>query len=66
MARLRCDSLAERALIPAFVFFFQMLYPFAWVNDVRAPDGGGGGRLHARPTARRCSAPAASPRCAPP
>ena len=33
MARLRCESLAERALIPAFVFFFQMLYPFAWVND---------------------------------
>ena len=35
MARLRCESSAERALIPAFVFFFQMLYPFAWVNDPR-------------------------------
>jgi hopene-associated glycosyltransferase HpnB len=33
MVRLRCESLAERMLIPAFVFFFQMLYPFAWVND---------------------------------
>ena len=32
MVKLRCDSLAERASIPAFVFFFQMLYPFAWVN----------------------------------
>ena len=32
MAKLRCVSLAERALIPGFVFFFQMLYPFAWVN----------------------------------
>jgi hopene-associated glycosyltransferase HpnB len=32
MVRLRCESLPERALIPAFVFFFQMLYPFAWVN----------------------------------
>jgi hopene-associated glycosyltransferase HpnB len=32
MAKLRCETLAERALIPAFVFFFQMLYPFAWVN----------------------------------
>jgi hopene-associated glycosyltransferase HpnB len=32
MVALRCESLAERALIPAFVFFFQMLYPFAWVN----------------------------------
>ncbi len=32
MAKLRCCSLAERALVPAFIFFFQMLYPFAWVN----------------------------------
>jgi hopene-associated glycosyltransferase HpnB len=32
MARLHCESFAERALIPAFIFFFQMLYPFAWVN----------------------------------
>ena len=32
MARLRCVSFAEHALVPAFVFFFQMLYPFAWVN----------------------------------
>jgi hopene-associated glycosyltransferase HpnB len=32
MAKLNCESLAERALIPAFVFFFQMLYPFAWVG----------------------------------
>ena len=32
MAKLRCQSFAERALIPAFIFFFGMLYPFAWVN----------------------------------
>jgi hopene-associated glycosyltransferase HpnB len=32
MVELRCESFAERAFIPAFVFFFQMLYPFAWVN----------------------------------
>ena len=31
MAQLSCRSWAERFLIPAFVFFFQMLYPFAWV-----------------------------------
>jgi hopene-associated glycosyltransferase HpnB len=37
MAELRCDSLAEKALIPAFVFFFQMLYPFSRVNR---PDAG--------------------------
>ncbi|MBC7800025.1 MAG: glycosyltransferase, partial [Gemmatimonadaceae bacterium] len=33
MVALRCTSWAERALVPAFVFFFQLLYPFAWVND---------------------------------
>jgi hopene-associated glycosyltransferase HpnB len=32
MARLRCESAAERWLVPAFVFFFQMLYPFRWSN----------------------------------
>jgi hopene-associated glycosyltransferase HpnB len=35
MARLRCSSLAERALIPAFVFFFFMLYPPEWVSSPR-------------------------------
>lgn len=33
MVRLHCASFAERLLIPAFVFFFQKLYPFPWVND---------------------------------
>lgn len=33
MVELACDSAAERALVPAFVFFFQLLYPFARVND---------------------------------
>lgn len=36
MVLLRCRSLAERFLIPAFVFFFAMLYPFAWSNDRRS------------------------------
>jgi hopene-associated glycosyltransferase HpnB len=44
MAKLRCESFVERALIPAFIFFFQMLYPFAWVNrrdnSVAAAAGG--------------------------
>ncbi len=31
MAKLRCVSFAERFLIPAFIFFFGMLYPFSWV-----------------------------------
>jgi hopene-associated glycosyltransferase HpnB len=35
MAKLHCKTAAERFLIPAFVFFFDMLYPFAWVNDPR-------------------------------
>jgi hopene-associated glycosyltransferase HpnB len=33
MVRLKTDSWAEKFLIPAFVYFFAMLYPFAWVND---------------------------------
>jgi hopene-associated glycosyltransferase HpnB len=33
MAKLSCTTWAERFLIPAFVFFFQMLYPFAWVGQ---------------------------------
>ena len=35
MVKLRCRSWAERLMIPAFVFFFAMLYPFAWSNDPR-------------------------------
>lgn len=35
MVKLRCQSFAERAFIPAFVYFFRMLYPFSWVNDPR-------------------------------
>jgi hopene-associated glycosyltransferase HpnB len=35
MVRLRCQSAWERLLIPAFVFFFQKLYPFRWVADPR-------------------------------
>lgn len=33
MVLLRCQSFWEQFLIPAFVFFFQKLYPFRWVND---------------------------------
>jgi hopene-associated glycosyltransferase HpnB len=32
MADLHCETFAERLLIPAFVLFFQMVYPFRWVN----------------------------------
>jgi hopene-associated glycosyltransferase HpnB len=33
MAKLQVRTWSERLLIPAFVFFFDMLYPFAWAND---------------------------------
>lgn len=33
MVRLRIERLWDVLLIPAFVFFFQKLYPFPWVND---------------------------------
>jgi hopene-associated glycosyltransferase HpnB len=33
MVRLHCRSRAEKFLIPAFVFFFMMLYPFSQVRD---------------------------------
>ncbi|HUO97698.1 MAG TPA: glycosyltransferase [Rhizomicrobium sp.] len=36
MAKLHCRSLAEKFLIPAFVFFFDMLFPFGAVNDPRS------------------------------
>jgi hopene-associated glycosyltransferase HpnB len=42
-ARWRCENLAERVHIPAFIFFFQMLYPFAWVNDPKHDMAGAAG-----------------------
>ncbi|GBQ96312.1 glycosyl transferase family 2 [Gluconacetobacter liquefaciens] len=33
MVALNCASVAEQMLVPAFVFFFALLYPFARVND---------------------------------
>jgi hopene-associated glycosyltransferase HpnB len=35
MAELHCATFWERLLTPAFVFFFKLLYPFAWSNDPR-------------------------------
>jgi squalene synthase HpnC len=43
MAKLSCESPAERFLIPAFVFFFAMLFPFSWVNDERRKTAAGAG-----------------------
>lgn len=43
MVRLRCVSAWERLLIPAFVFFFQKLYPFPRVNNPRSRTAGAAG-----------------------
>jgi hopene-associated glycosyltransferase HpnB len=55
-ARWRCEDLAERVHIPAFIFFFQLLYPFAWVNR---PDhsmaGAAGGCMLIRADALRAA-----------
>lgn len=43
MVRLQCRSAAEKLLIPAFVFFFKLLYPFRRVNDPLDPLAGAAG-----------------------
>ena len=43
MVRLHCRTFAERLLIPAFVFFFDMLFPFGWVNDAKRKLAAGAG-----------------------
>ena len=52
MVELECRTLAERALIPAFVFFFFMLYPPRWIADGRSSTAGAaGGCILIRPQA---------------
>jgi len=52
MARLSCRSAAEHFLIPAFVFFFDMLFPFGAVNDPARPiAAAAGGCMLARKSA---------------
>jgi hopene-associated glycosyltransferase HpnB len=54
MVKLRCESFAERVLVPAFVFFFALLYPFAWVNRRDcATAAAAGGCMLVRPDALR-------------
>jgi hopene-associated glycosyltransferase HpnB len=43
MVMLECRSAAEQALIPAFVFFFFLLYPPAWIRDQRRSTAGAAG-----------------------
>ena len=52
MVKLHCHSLAEKLLIPAFVFFFFMLYPPLWIRlPKRKTAGAAGGCILIRPEA---------------
>lgn len=52
MVMLHCKGLWERLLIPAFVFFFQKLYPFPQVNNPQSQiSGAAGGCMLVRRTA---------------
>jgi hopene-associated glycosyltransferase HpnB len=43
MVLLQARTLPERALIPAFVYFFLKLYPPRWIGDSNAPTAGAAG-----------------------
>jgi hopene-associated glycosyltransferase HpnB len=46
MVHLSTDSGWEKAVVPAFVFFFRLLYPFRWVGDgTRATAAAAGGYM---------------------
>ncbi len=50
MVKLHCETVAERLLVPAFVFFFFKLYPPAWIaNSQRRTAGAAGGCILLRP-----------------
>jgi hopene-associated glycosyltransferase HpnB len=51
MVKLHCQTFAERALIPAFVFYFFLLYPPAWIrNKKRITGGAAGGCMLIKPS----------------
>ena len=52
MVKLHCRSVAERLLIPPFVFFFFLLYPPDWIRDPKhRVAGAAGGCMLIRPQA---------------
>ncbi|HEY4901110.1 MAG TPA: glycosyltransferase [Terriglobales bacterium] len=52
MVKLHCQTVAERLLVPPFVFFFFLLYPPAWIRDPhRKIAGAAGGCMLIRPQA---------------
>ncbi|WCN05850.1 glycosyltransferase [Streptomyces sp. M92] len=51
MARLRVESVWERLVVPAFVYFFAQLYPFRWIGGGRAGSDGTGRKGRTRTAA---------------
>jgi hopene-associated glycosyltransferase HpnB len=52
MVKLSCGTFAEKALIPAFVFFFFQLYPPVWIrSQAQRTAGAAGGCVLIRPAA---------------
>jgi hopene-associated glycosyltransferase HpnB len=46
MVRLSTDTRVEKAIVPAFVYFFRLLYPFRWVsNPLRRTAAAAGGYM---------------------
>lgn len=43
MVKLHCETVPEKLLIPAFVYFFFMLYPPSWIRDARRSTAGAAG-----------------------
>ena len=43
MAQLHCRTLPERMLVPAFIYFFKLVYPFNWINRPGPLAGAAGG-----------------------
>jgi hopene-associated glycosyltransferase HpnB len=43
MVKLSCESVPEKLLVPAFVYFFFMLYPPAWIRNARRSTAGAAG-----------------------
>lgn len=59
MARLRVESVWERLVVPAFVYFFAQLYPFRWIaaRGSRTAAAAGGCVLLRTETAERARIP---------
>jgi len=43
MAELKMEKFWEKLLIPSFIYFFKLMYPFAWANDARKKFGAAAG-----------------------